>query len=383
MNKEEYIKWYEKSIEGKLSTEERELLENYTDEFNLEAHQWDEKLMGDKNKVKKEIFQQILNGIEAKDSRVLSWKIWLAAASIIFVMLTSGIYFYTQNQIDATTIISKTESNIEVLLGNNQATLTLSDGSKIALNDTKNEVIKKEANAEIKKISTSLIYSRSVDKIPSNLYNTVSTPNGGQYHIQLEDGTKVWLNAASSIHFPVAFSGVERVVELKGEAYFEVAKNAKMPFKVYLNSGKTDKLMQIEVLGTHFNVSAYSNEDFKTTLLEGSVRLTNNSKKSLILQPGEQSVLNNFGKMEVKPANLKEAIAWKNRLFIFDHENIEGIMKKLSRWYNIEVEYVGELANKEFVATISRDENLSEVLKLLELTGTVQFEVKGKKVIVR
>lgn len=383
MTQEEYIRLYEKSLAGKLSVEEKQLLANYSDEFDLDKHQWDDNLMGDKNQIKNEIFQQISHEIETEERKVVSWRVWLVAASIIAVLLTSGIYFYIQKQDNSSTIIAKTELDNDILPGSNRATLILSDGSTITLDDAKNGILKKEGNAEINKLNTSLIYSRSGEKMSSNVYNTVSTPNGGQYQVQLEDGTKVWLNAASSLRFPIAFTGKERLVELKGEAYFEVAKNAKMPFKINMFSEKEGRSMQIEVLGTHFNVLAYANENFETTLTEGSVRVSNDAEQRFVLKPGEQSVLTNAGKIEVKPANVKEALAWKNGLFVFDRENIEGIMKKLSRWYNIEVEYVGELTDKEFVGTISRGENLSEVLKMLELTGTVEFDIKGNKVIVR
>lgn len=383
MTQEEYIRLYEKSLAGKLSVEEKQLLANYSDEFDLDKHQWDDNLMGDKNQIKNEIFQQISHEIETEERKVVSWRVWLVAASIIAVLLTSGIYFYIQKQDNSSTIIAKTELDNDILPGSNRATLILSDGSTITLDDAKNGILKKEGNAEINKLNTSLIYSRSGEKMSSNVYNTVSTPNGGQYQVQLEDGTKVWLNAASSLRFPIAFTGKERLVELKGEAYFEVAKNARMPFKINMFSEKEGRSMQIEVLGTHFNVLAYANENFETTLTEGSVRVSNDAEQRFVLKPGEQSVLTNAGKIEVKPANVKEALAWKNGLFVFDRENIEGIMKKLSRWYNIEVEYVGELTDKEFVGTISRGENLSEVLKMLELTGTVEFDIKGNKVIVR
>ncbi|HET8827821.1 MAG TPA: FecR family protein, partial [Pelobium sp.] len=308
---------------------------------------------------------------------------WMAAASIIAVLFTTGIYFYVQNQKTSSFIIGKTKVDNDILPGGNRATLVLSDGSKIVLEDAENGLIKKEGSAEINKLNTSLVYKISGEKAASNVYNTVSTPNGGQYQIQLEDGTRVWLNAASSLRFPIAFTGKERIVELKGEAYFEVAKNDKLPFKVNIHNDNISKMMQIEVLGTHFNVLAYADEDFKTTLTEGSVSVSSQSQQRLVLKPGEQSILTNSGKMKVKAANIKEALAWKNGLFVFDRENIGSIMKKLSRWYNIDVEYASGLADKEFVGTISRNENLSEVLKMLALTGTVEFDVKGKKIIVK
>ena len=383
MNQEEYLKLYEKSLAGTLSAEEKSRFDSYSDDFDLNIHQWDEKLMGNEQRLKQVILEDIHASPEFKTRRLSPWRVWLAVASIVIVLMTSGIYFYTQNQNASSTISNSNIANV-VLPGRSQATLTLSDGSKITLDDTKDGFIKKDKGSEITKLNTSLIYRSVGNSESAKKYNTVSTPNGGQYQIQLEDGTQVWLNATSSIHFPLAFTGKDRIVELEGEAYFEVAKDTARPFKINLGNDEKGDMMHVEVLGTHFNVSAYSDEDFKTTLAEGSVKVSNGTQKGLVLKPGQQSVLNqSSGAIVVKTANLKEALAWKNGLFIFDHENIMSIMRKLSRWYNIEVSYEGKLTNKDFVGTISRNESLAEVLKMLELTGTVGFDIKGKKVIVR
>lgn len=384
MNQEEYIRLYEKSLTGMLSVEEQKQLDAYADDFSLDNHHWDEKLMGNQDDVKQLIMQKVFADTTLKPKKVFHLKLWIAAASIVIALISSGLYFYSQHN-DLKNTIAKTDIGKDILPGSNKAILTLSDGSTVALGEEKDGVIRKDKDSEISKLKTSLVYTRLAGgNKASKTYNTVVIPNGGQYQIQLEDGTKVWLNAASSLRFPVAFTDKDRVVELKGEAYFEVAKNPGRPFKVKSYSAKDDEVMSVEVLGTHFNISAYPDEDFKTTLTEGSVRVSNHAQKSLVIKPGEQSILNqSSGDMLAKPANLKEVLAWKNGFFIFDHENIESIMRKLSRWYSIEVSYEGKLSNKEFVATISRNENLSEVLKMLALTGTVEFDVKGKKVVVK
>ncbi|MDO8994551.1 MAG: DUF4974 domain-containing protein, partial [Daejeonella sp.] len=209
-------------------------------------------------------------------------------------------------------------------------------------------------------------------------YNTLSTPMGGQYQLSLPDGSRVWLNSGSSIRFPTAFIGKERIIELKGEAFFDIRENKKMPFIV-----RTNNSMDIRVLGTQFNVMAYDDEkNINTTLLEGSVQILKESGTAF-LEPGQAAILNKgTGKIKVAAADIEEAVAWKNGFFIFSNENIESIMRKVSRWYNVEVDYQGNLSNKDFVGTISRDKNISEILKMLELTGAVHFRIEGRRITV-
>ena len=216
----------------------------------------------------------------------------------------------------------------------------------------------------------------SKSKTPETLYNTISTPNGGDYQLVLADGSKVWLNAASSLRFPANFVGRERKVELTGEAYFEVAKNPAMPFKVKLNG------MEVEVLGTHFNINSYADESaIRTTLLEGSIKI-NRPHASSLLKPGQQAMMDKNGQISViNDADLDEAVAWKDGKFQFDRADIHNVMRQLARWYNIDVEYKGTVAS-HFGGTISRDVNLSKVLGMLHLTGEVKFQVQDKKVIV-
>ncbi|HWW40381.1 FecR family protein, partial [Pedobacter sp.] len=198
-----------------------------------------------------------------------------------------------------------------------------------------------------------------------------------QYQLKLPDGTLVWLNSASSLRFPTQFAGKERSVELDGEAYFEVAKNKEMPFKVHVRA------MEVRVLGTHFNVMAYDDEEsISTTLLEGSVKVSN-ALQTAVIRPGQQASLKkSSGILGVEEVNTVEAIAWKNGKFLFADEDIETIMRRISRWYNVEVEYRGNLSDKNFAGSISRYENVSEVLKMLELTGTIHFKVEGRRIIV-
>lgn len=211
-----------------------------------------------------------------------------------------------------------------------------------------------------------------------NAYNIVETPIGGEYSVTLADGTKVWMNAASSLKYPVQFSGNERVVELTGEAYFEVAKDPAKPFRVK-SSGQT-----IEVLGTHFNVNAYANEGvIKTTLLEGRVKVLNKTGIQF-LPPGQQSVMNFGGDGRIKvltDTDTDEVTAWKEGYFQFNQADIHNVMRQLSRWYDIKVSYSPELTYKQFQGAIQRDLKFSQVLRILGKTK-LQFTVKGKEVMV-
>jgi len=300
------------------------------------------------------------------------------AAAIIICMLSVSLYFLFKPQ--PARQISKTE-NIkspanDVAPGGNKAILTLANGTSIILDSAANGTLTTQGNSKILKLNGMLSYNTLKNKSSEVLYNTISTPRGGQYELMLSDGSKVWLNAASSLRFPAAFVGKERKVELLGEAYFEVAKNAAMPFKVKVHG------MEVEVLGTHFNINSYDNESMiRTTLLEGSVKINKNNSSSL-LKPGEQAQMNKAGEIKIiNNVDVEEAIAWKEGKFQFDKADIHDIMRQLARWYDVDVEYKGTVSS-HFGGTISRDVNLSQVLNMLHLTGEVNFQIQDKKVLV-
>ncbi|WP_304064255.1 FecR domain-containing protein [Pedobacter glucosidilyticus] len=382
MTQEEYINLYEKYQEGKLTDEEIRDFLAYKDEFELVDYPWDNQKMGSKENIQADIFNQISSQINQKPKS--KNVIWLAAASILLAVFSLLFYFQLKDTDTSKNKIVENKLNQgEIRPGKNTAVLKLSDGSEIALSKTKDGFIKYDGNASINKKANLLSYKGNENR-GETVYNVIYTPKGGQYQVELEDGTKVWLNAASSIRFPTVFNDDKRVVELSGEAYFEVAKDKSKPFKVLVKDASAANKMDVEVLGTHFNIQAYHNEDFKTTLVEGAVKVSNPLQKSFILSPGEQSSLSAKSEnLTVSKANIKEALAWKNGLFIFNKEHITTIMSKIARWYDVEVVYEGNMDKKEFVGTISREENLSEVLKTLELTGTIKFKVEGRKVIVK
>lgn len=300
---------------------------------------------------------------------------WLrAAAAAAIIILTGGGAFWALQQGRLTDAPTAASAAL-VVPGNNKAVLTLADGSVVTLDSAGNRVIQ-QGSTTIRQQGGQLQYAVQDDTAPAG-FNTLTTPKGGQYQVTLPDGTRVWLNASSALRFPTDFNEQERNVTLTGEAYFEVAANKNMPFKVAVNN------MKVEVLGTHFNISAYADEHHSiTTLLEGSVRV-HNSGTGVLLKPGQQALHNNnTADIRVSPGDTEGAIAWKNGYFKFSNENIQSVMRKISRWYNVEVEYRGNVAHKALWGTISRFEHISEVIRMLELTGSIHLSMEGRKIIV-
>lgn len=315
---------------------------------------------------------------------------WLrtAAAITLFALAgTGGYLWYSSQDPNANLTYHGTTTKPDVAPGGNKAILTLANGATVILNSTQNGAVAEEGNTKVIKLkSGQLVYktknSKSNAERPIS-FNSLSVPRGGQYQITLPDGSKVWLNAASSLKYPTAFNGKERKVELTGEGYFEISQNKERPFFVEVpahQKGVGD--MTVEVLGTHFNVNAYTDESFiKTTLVNGAVRIVR-GKDSELLQPGQQAnIENGTNKITVTTADLEEATAWKDGIFHFDDEDMASIMRKLARWYDIDVTYQGAIPTGHYTGIISRNTNLSEVLKVLELSG-VLFKMDGKNIVV-
>ena len=302
----------------------------------------------------------------------------IAAAAAVLLMLGIGGYFLFVPSANKEVIVKR--YNNDVLPGGNKAMLTLSDGSTISLEDAQQGSLAQQGGSQvIKSADGELAYNKNGQQNEEIQYNTLTTPLGGQYRITLPDGTSVWLNAGSSLRYPTAFSGKDRKVELKGEGYFDVAKNAAMPFFVKLANG-----VEVRVLGTQFNVNAYSDEkNIATTLVEGAVLVKNNEIAN-ILQPGQQSLAGQYDNSLklLKNADIAAVTAWKEGVFKFNDADIETVMKQLSRWYDIEIVYEGNTVKEYFNGTIPRNVPVSKVLELLELTGLVHFKIEGKRVIV-
>ena len=319
---------------------------------------------------------------------------WIAAASILVVAGITGLYFWNAHKADKAASGGVPVATVRKDLppGGNKATLLLGDGSTVNLGAVENGVIRQVAGTRIDKQDGKLVYYAATNtgtagaaktggagamKAAAPEMNTIQTPRGGQYQVVLPDGTRVWLNAASSLTYPTVFTGPDRRVQLNGEAYFEVARKKDQPFLVAAGN------MQVNVLGTHFNLMAYDDENaIKTTLLEGAVKVTKGDA-SYVLQPGQQASLDrSSGTFKLLAVNVDEVVAWKNGVFELGGETIEPVMREMARWYDVDVEYQGK-TNEHFRGTIPRSANASEVFRMLELTGAVHFTIEGKKVIVR
>jgi transmembrane sensor len=312
---------------------------------------------------------------EPGSSRPLVLK--LLAGITVMLLIFQGFYTYYKSAIQINNkVVKNKEFKTNIHPGSNKAILTLQDGSKIVLNDAKDGTLAQQGNAKVVKLANGQLVYDKTGTVPAKvLYNTMTTPRGGQYKLTLPDGTEVWLNSASSITYPTSFVANERNVSITGEAYFEVAKDKTRPFHVRAGS------QTIEVLGTHFNVMAYTDEDaIKTTLLEGSVKITENNEAQ-ILKPGEQAAVDKNGGLKISIADVDDALAWKNGYFKFSRVDIKYIMRQLARWYDVNVVYEGRVPDDEFVGKIGRGENIADVLHILELDH-VHFKIEDKKIIV-
>lgn len=301
----------------------------------------------------------------------LKWLLGYAAAFLIAGFL--GIMWFWPHQGSGIVADKRYGYQNDVLPGTDQATLTLSDGKQIALGNVAREIQEKDGTRLIGG-SGALNYEVS-DRIEKSdtLYNTLTVPKAGTYRVVLPDGSRVWVNALSSLRFPVQFDKRERKVFLLGEAYFEVEKNADQPFKVSVN-GK-----EISVLGTSFNVNAYQ-ETVIATLVEGAIKVTN-GRDEQFLSPGEQISVDK-DHLNVSKADIEKATAWKDGYFYFSHDRIQSIMEQLARWYDLEVSYTGEMSASHFGGSISRQVNLSEVLEMLKDVSGLSFEIHGRRVTV-
>jgi transmembrane sensor len=378
---QELINKYRK---GTLSAEEEVILEEWY--LKLTAEQQvsisETHLTQKKRAIWKNL--QVNNGA----AKIVKFRVLAQIAAAAIVIIAVGLFYFHQKD-TATQTVNHIAKN-DIRPGGNKAYLTLANGKMIVLNTIANGQIANQAGTSVTKAAGGqLVYTLTQNSAANNPaeLNTITTPHGGQWQVLLPDGTKVWLNAASSLKYPVSFATLKnRRVELSGEAYFEVAKDKTHPFIVH--TIKQD----VEVLGTHFNINAYADEQYtKTTLLEGSVHVaattasTRNGANSFTrqtLKPGQQSVLSN-GDIKITVANTEAAIAWKNAMFYFENDNLESIMKRIARWYDVKIVYQSNNVKQElFSGRVSRAQNVSEVLKMLTLTGAAQFKIEGGAIIV-
>lgn len=356
---------------GAISQEEQLRLDEWYASFNDE-----ETILQDsttdrehfKNRMFNEIQAEI--GIKTIKHRRIFWN--YAAASLIFIL--AGIFLITKYR-------KPTVVEAQITPGSYKAVLVLENGRRVDLTGVKNESIEQHGNTVVKKSNGQLVYEKKQGvPVPEsgNSYNEIFIPRGGHFMVILADGSKVYLNAASSLKYPTVFNRPQREVILSGEAYFEVAHNSHKPF-IVVSGGQ-----EVRVLGTHFNINAYRDENVvKTTLLEGSVSITKNLERS-ILKPGQQAITTiGTNRVTIATVDTEDEIAWKNDYFTFNNERLESVMRKVSRWYNVDIEYTpGQHINENYWGSINRYSDVNKVLNMLEVTGDVRFRIKGNKIIV-
>ncbi|NLU92376.1 FecR family protein [Chitinophaga sp. Ak27] len=368
MNNSEFYSLLDRYLTGDLSVEEKERFtvllndDHYRAllEASMEETFMEDTFTGDESEDRRERLNSFILGRIQHQVRTTRIRRLLAYAAAAVLLIGTSIFYLLKNRLDHLPSTHLPVAQNDVAPGGSGAVLTLADGSQIQLDSTGNGVVANQTGARVVLQKGQLVY----DAAPGAgeiVYNSVSTPNGRQFRLKLPDGTTVWLNAASAIRYPVAFKGKERLVEITGEAYFEVAQHTNMPFKVKINETST-----VEVLGTHFNINAYKDEPgVATTLLEGAVRVRY-ADETATLKPGEQALMTG-GPIKITTAvNIDKVMAWKNGLFNFDGASLQQVMKQLERWYNIEVVYEKGVPDLRFGGELSRNLKLSEILNTLE-----------------
>lgn len=333
------------------------------------------------NRVKNAIGQRLAAENQPAPVRSLPvMRRWAVAAAILLIAgAAAWLLISQQNSKPSNPPLSSNNIKHDIDPGKEGAILTLENGQKIILDSLGNGFITDQNGTKVLLNNGQLAYNAANADAATVAYNTMTTPKGRQFRLLLQDGTMVWLNAASSLRYPTVFTGKERSVEITGEAYFEVAKNAQMPFHVKINNET-----EIEVLGTHFNVNSYTDEaSVNTTLLQGSVKVLHNGEQAII-KPGQQAqvTMQSGNKIKVlNDVNVEKIMAWKNGIFNFQDATLHEVMRQLERWYDIEVVYEKGVPEAEFVGKMGRDLTLSEVLHGLEISE-VHFKVQDRKLIV-
>jgi len=309
------------------------------------------------------------------------WR-WIAAAVVLVFLSVAGYVWLSRGVSKEPGLVVK-PGQPEVKPGKNGAMLILADGTRLVLDSLQNGIVAAQGNVNAVLKDGQLSYTSGKEQTSEVVYNTISVPNSRIFRIALPDGTQVWLNSGSSIRYPIAFTGSQRQVEITGEVYFEVVKNRKMPFRV-----RVYDRAEIEVLGTHFNVNAYENEDaINTTLLEGSVRVLArregfpDAQLVQVLQPGQQLQLSATASNIVEP-DIEKVIAWKEGLFDFDGMELRTALKQIARWYDVEVVYKDKVPNVKFYGRISRNISLNGLIRGFEGSGVHMSIQNGKQLVI-
>lgn len=388
MDKEEFQYLASRISDGTATENEVARYNYYYNQFQQDTA-WNEAELGKKSEMEQNIYQLVtksLPGYDTKIKKIFFLKIVAAAAAIALF----GVLIYQQQQSRPST--TEATANIlgeDIAPGTNKAELTLSDGTIINLDQSQDGLLADQGTAQIQKLQDGHIaYISEKGKVSAEaevVYNTITIPRGGQYRLKLPDGTNVWLNASSTLKFPVAFTDKSRIVELEGEAYFEVTsqydKNGtrRQPFIVRTAT------QTVEVLGTHFNINTYESEGMiKTTLIEGAVKVSSSiTAESKMLKPGQQAQLTKYGTFQLaQNIDTEEVLAWKNSLFYFNNTELSAIMGQLSRWYNVEID-IEDMPQKRFNGMLSRNVKLSQVLQMMEKTSGLKFKVEERRISMR
>lgn len=374
-NRQELIQIFQKYLDGNATPEEQRFVEAWYESFGKDAGITDSYTEEQLGQMEARMEYELKKRMEASRPRPL-WKSLhrlvtpsRVAAAVFLILSLAGAWYIMSNQGSKETMTDESTLHaIDLPPGSDQGILTLTDGSQIVLGSVSTGMLARQGNTLIQKIEDGLVAYTGEDASLEPGLNTLTVPSGGKYSLVLPDGSRVWLNAESSINFPTAFSGRKRSVKISGEVYFDVAKDPARPFIVQVGNNR-----QIRVLGTQFNVNAYSDEEeITTTLLEGSVEILpgGNAGLAVRLKPGEQAAFSETGQISVRHGvNTDEIVAWKNGMFHFEKADIQSVMRQISRWYNVEVVYEGPLPNRSFSGKIDRQSNASEALDILRFTG--------------
>jgi len=380
MDKQTFLLLVEKILNGTATPEEIALYNQYYNHFQSIQGEWNEEELGNRDEIEGQLLQRIdriRRQEETPGRKALLYRMRQIGAAAAILVLLGGVWWVQEHHHPRiTTPAIARASDDSVRPGGNRAVLTLANGKKVVLDDAGKGMIAQQGNTRVVKVEDGRLAYHAAKEEGAVVMNTLSTPIGGQYQVALPDGTTVWLNSGSTLRFPSSFTGGRRSVELSGEAYFEVAGSPSAPFTVRVGT------MEVQVLGTHFNIMGYAEEEaIETSLLTGSVRIEAGGRKALLV-PGQQSKWKKDGQLSVADhADMEEAVAWKNGLFDFEAADMKTVMRQLSRWYNVEVVYEGQI-HQHFTGKINRDVDISKVLQMLGMTEKVRFQVAGRKITV-
>lgn len=364
----------DKYLSGNATSEEKALIETWYLQQGMPPSDLSPEQLREEHEAGLKALQQHLTPVK----RI--WPRWAAAAAVA-AMVAGLYYFIPGKQQQAPQVAQQQAEEVNIPPGSNKAILTISGGKQISLTDAKPGSLAADLGLNAEKTANGELVYGNNEATGKDEHHTITTPKGGEFQVTLPDGSRVWLNAASSLRYPVRFTQQERLVELTGEAYFEVNKqttpSGRRPFIVETGG------QQVEVLGTHFNINGYASDAaIKTTLLEGAVRVQNKPGSGVLLKPGQMAVNDHLRGIRVTAADIDDVMAWKNGLFIFNNEHITDIMTRLARWYDIEVAYEGNMSGIAFQGNYQRSRNLVNLLKTIEQTNSVRFKIEGKRITV-